>query len=315
MEQRRAREQTTSVATAMQQLTISNSVVLPPEMAKFRAAVRGSVQLASTCVPSGAVLVSMAGGEQASILRPIQFARVQHLRCLLRRVVTLTWNYTDLFGKCVPIRPLPAPTSSSLREASYHAITWAKWHVLLGALLESKSAFFVDADVMLLSNPFAVPRVARFAESESEQQRVRHDHSLLYQFEGAGSNPMNSGQVLTSAREHCEAVRAVLSDRPIEFERVVELEQVTAYRALWSRGVSMGRLGAEFGGNCWYGPEILPWCRLVTFHAHCTASLAEKLQRLQLVLRETQACPRASRLLSAVDSREDRPRALRRPGG
>jgi hypothetical protein len=43
--------------------------------------------------------------------------------------------------------------------------------------------------------------------------------------------------------------------------------------------------------NCWFGPpKDPPWCGLYTFHAHCTGSLREKLDRMRLVLRETRSC-------------------------
>jgi hypothetical protein len=110
-------------------------------------AVRAALASSSSCVPPGAVLMSMAGGTQADALRPLQFARVRSLQCLLHRVVSLCWgNYTDAFGTCVhPQNPLPPPG-----EAAYHEITWSKWTVLEAALRAARVALFVDADVLLV---------------------------------------------------------------------------------------------------------------------------------------------------------------------
>ena len=202
----------------------------------------------------------------------------------MNRVVSLCWNWTDTFGTCVPARPLPRASDA------YHRTTWTKWHLIDAALVVARAALFLDADCMLLANPFSAPGIEHWLREGKRGSALRPSPpQLWYQFEGPGSNPLNSGQLLTSSRV---AVLAVLADEPRTFEGVTLLEQEIAHAALVRRGVSIERLPAPFAGNCWFGPAEVPWCKLVAFHAHCTGSLGEKLERLRLVLRETHACDR-----------------------
>ena len=236
------------------------------ELATFSAAVARASALPSSCVPDDAVLISFAGGPQAATVWPHQYERVARLRCLMRRAVTLCFeNTTDAFGTCVAAaRRLPT---------NYFKVCWIKWHLLHAALLTARTALYVDADCILLSNPFVAAAPAR---------------GLLYQFEGPGANPLNSGQLLSS---DAAAVREVLRAEPADADRSTRLDQEIAHDALARAGVPAARLPPAFAGNCWWGPEIVPWCDLVTFHAHCTGTNQEKLERIRLVLRETRHCP------------------------
>jgi hypothetical protein len=257
------------------------------DSANFQLAVAAAIDMPSSCVPADAVLLSIVGGESVE-LRPLQFDRVASLRCLLRRVVSLCYNHTDAYGTCVRATQ-PAVVS---REERYHAMTWMKWHLLRVALRTARTAFFVDADVLLLGNPFAHESVARFATEQPRPAQL-----LLHQFEGPGSNPLNGGQICSSSWNEAEAIRTVLSDEPSSYDSATQrLDQEIAYSALTRRGVPTAELPRAFAGNCWYGPEVVPWCQLVTFHAHCTGSLTEKITRMRLVLRETEArCASAGR--------------------
>ena len=40
-------------------------------------------------------------------------------------------------------------------SAEYHKVTWAKWGLMHLALFEASYALCIDADVVLLQNPFA----------------------------------------------------------------------------------------------------------------------------------------------------------------
>lgn len=240
------------------------------EIASVRREVRKTVATGSSCVPAGAILLTMAGGEQALTLRPLTFSRILGLPCLLHRVVTYSWmNYTDF-------PTINVQTAASL--PTYFEFNWIKWHLIATALLEASQVFFFDADVLFLRNPFAsLPASAA-------------DFELLYQFEGPGSNPLNGGQLL--ARSRAATLEVIAAMPPPESEAFrSRLDQEIAYEALRASGRPITRLGEAFAGNCWFGPpEAPPWCGLATFHAHCTGSLAEKRRRLQLVLHETRGC-------------------------
>lgn len=249
--------------------------LLTPEVgAALRSAVAQSLSTPRPCVPDGSVLLSMVDSRQGA-LRPLQFERVRRIGCFMARVVSLCWNHTDGYGTCVTAQPMRRADSVE----SYHFACWAKWAMLLVALTPARQALFLDADVLVLRNPFAEPVVS----SGSCAREL-----LLHQYEGPGTNPLNGGQLLTcSAR----AVRTVLLAMPKRFDGDTPLDQVVAHAALQGPGHYTRRLPAAFAGNCWFGPaHSPPWCGLVSFHAHCTASLAEKLARMRLVLRETAAC-------------------------
>ncbi|EOD19868.1 hypothetical protein EMIHUDRAFT_242491 [Emiliania huxleyi CCMP1516] len=93
-------------------------------------------------------------------LRPLQFARVRELDCLTARLVSLCWNHSDAHGSCVQA---PRAVLDLLRpgaaepEVLYHLKCWSKWALLHAALEEARVALYVDADVLLLRNPFAAP--------------------------------------------------------------------------------------------------------------------------------------------------------------
>ena len=178
------------------------------DSANFQLAVAAAIDMPSSCVPADAVLLSIVGGESIE-LRPLQFDRVASLRCLLRRVVSLCYNHTDAYGTCVRATQ-PAVVS---REERYHAMTWMKWHLLRVALRTARTAFFVDADVLLLGNPFAHESVARYATEQPRPAQL-----LLHQFEGPGSNPLNGGQICSSSWNEAEAIRTVLSDEPSSYD-------------------------------------------------------------------------------------------------
>lgn len=256
-------------------------MLTPTDVTSIRVSVAASIARPSVCVPPDTVVVSMTGGKQTA-LRPLQFSQVKSRRCLLQRVVSLCFgNYTDEFGTCVGARALPQVVG----PAQYHRVTWSKWQLLHAALQEARAALFVDADVLLLRNPFHTPSIllARFFGRDA----ARHE-ALLYQYEGPGSNPLNSGQLFARS---LDAVSDVLAEQPVYFDGDTPLDQEIAFRALNRHGHRTARLPDAFAGNCWFGPpEAPPWCSLITFHGHCTGSLQEKLTRLRLVLRETTQC-------------------------
>ena len=172
-----------------------------------------------------------------------------------------------------------------------------KWHLISTALKEARAIFFADADTLLLQNPFEESTVAAYIGAAAVSCSTR----LRFQWEGPGSNPLNGGQLLTCSRA---AVQDVIAAQPASNDEAFEkrLDQEVAYEALWKNGHTISPLPEQrFGGNCWWpkgwspqDEQAPPWCELVTFHAHCTGSLREKLERLQLVMHETKFCKRTT---------------------
>ena len=226
---------------------MENPLVPPALQLRLRSAVRASLATPSSCVPESAVLLSMVDTVQAP-LRQLQFARVRDLRCLTTRVVSMCWNHSDTFGTCIQA-PSTALAASD-PEVLYHLKCWAKWSLLLTALHEARVAFYVDADVLLLRNPFAAPDVARFAATGAA---CSPEAQLLYQWEGPGSNPLNSGQMISCSSG---VVRHVLSARPRSLAEGnlpaggAKLDQEYAYAALEASRWRAQRLpGPGFAGN------------------------------------------------------------------
>lgn len=138
-----------------------NPVVTADVAAGIAIAVRAALRqpAAVGCVPSGAVVLSMADPSVAS-LRDISLRRVAHLQCFMRRVVTLCLDgYTDSRGgTCVQaITQTHKAGSSQHRGENWNQLSWAKWPLLHVALSEggAQMALFIDADNLLLRNPFS----------------------------------------------------------------------------------------------------------------------------------------------------------------
>eukprot|EP00965_Chrysotila_dentata_P246579 6207245-Pleurochrysis_carterae.AAC.1 len=261
--------------------------------ADFQSAVRAAVRSDSSCVPHSTVLISMHDETQEQI-RHFSLSRVSSKACLMSRFVSLCWSSvrskraTGDNGTCVK-----APPPSTVGAARYHEITWTKWLLLSIALREARLAFFIDADVVLLHNPFS----ALGSSARNDAMACISDgvptEELFYQYEGPGTNPLNSGQLLTCS---AEAISTILAAMPAVFDASSPLDQEVAYAALQRSKRRIDRLPSRFAGNCWFGPpQNPPWCTLTTFHAHCTGSTAEKLSRIQLVLNETAKCARTHR--------------------
>jgi len=240
-------------------MQVEVSLLTAHDVAAVRTTVRSALAAHSSCVPPGAITLSIAGGAQAAALRSLQFERVAESKCLLRRMVSLCFgNYSDAFGHCVRARTL-LPT---LPEAAYHAYTWAKWSLLgeVVALHDARVALWLDTDVLVLQNPWtASQEMAAFARTATVSADARAKDGwpsgvpsapqpiLLHQYEGPGSNPINGGQLLTCS---ADAVAAVLAERPKSFDGApLRLDQEIAHEALKRRGIAFARLPDSFAGN------------------------------------------------------------------
>ncbi len=175
---------------------------------RLRAAVRLQLSEPSSCVPAGTVMLSAVNRAQAA-LRKLALSKVAHLDCLMHRFITLVWDHDgDESGSSVrAASPSIHVTSSSL----YHYLTWSKWFVLSSALVHARAALFVDADVLLLRNPFSAPELSWLWREERSDDGPRLP-LLLHQFEGHGGSPFNSGQLLVTSL--APVSRALAACRP-----------------------------------------------------------------------------------------------------
>ena len=133
----------------------TNPYVPPRTAMQFRRAVSAAVSRRSTCISGRGVLFSVASPQIAHI-RQLALRRVSHLRCLMRRFVSLCLGgFTDSHGTCVsgPAVRL-ASEQDAFHQSEWHKVAWTKWSLMYLALLEAPYALYVDADVLLLRNPF-----------------------------------------------------------------------------------------------------------------------------------------------------------------
>ena len=122
-------------------------------------AVDQALQAPSECVPSYAVMLSMATTHHMK-LRTAQFARIAHLECFMVRLVSVCYGFVDSYGTCVhgscnkslglanPCLP------SDYRRSQYVALNWAKWPLFIDTLRVARSALWLEADVVILRNPW-----------------------------------------------------------------------------------------------------------------------------------------------------------------
>ena len=151
------------------------------EVPSVEQAVRDALTLESTCVPKQAVMLSMATTHHMR-LRPVQFARIAHLDCFMDRLVSVCYGFVDEYGRCVygscnrslglanPCLP------SDYRRSQYVALNWAKWPLFIGALRVARSALWLEADVVILRNPWEL------LLSDPQLSATTH-HAVRYQFE------------------------------------------------------------------------------------------------------------------------------------
>lgn len=107
---------------------INGNPAIPDDVAReFQNAVNDAIADASSCVPMGAVIVSMYNAHHRQIRR-MQFHHVEQHRCMMQRTVSLAWGTED-DGKGIVVQAPPLP-ASNFREASYHHMCWVSFCTL-----------------------------------------------------------------------------------------------------------------------------------------------------------------------------------------
>lgn len=130
----------------------------------------------SACVPPGGVALGIVDGKMAS-LRKLSLWRVASQQCLISRFTTLCLGgQHGTGGPCVvSTGPAALPAvNAQFGSESYSQLSWAKWDLLHIALTHgARVALFIDADVVLLSNPFShLPRHQLLGHHFSFQEEV-----------------------------------------------------------------------------------------------------------------------------------------------
>lgn len=262
-------------------------------------AVAHALATASECVPMHAVMLSMATTHHRR-LRDVQFARVAHLQCFMVRLVSVCYGFIDAFGQCVygdcnKTLGLANPClPSDYRRSQYVALNWAKWPLFIDALRVARSALWLEADVVILSNPWEL----LLAEAELAATVT---HAVRYQWEAPPCSvpelvaspavscskrgwpaphpePLNCGQLLLNSLDFA---LEVWGSRPAVFRNGAMSQQ--GYANAIKGNYSHSGLPLAFYNYCWKAHKytyVVETCKLVTWHATC--EMVAKSKRLAM---------------------------------
>ena len=269
------------------------------------AAVTAALSVRSSCVPHEAVMLSMATTHHMR-LRPAQFARVLHLDCFMRRVVSVCYGFVDdlgtcVYGSCNKTLGLANPClPSDYRRSQYVALNWAKWPLFIDTLRVAKAALWLEADVVIMHNPWEI------LLSPTELSRTVQD-AVRYQYESPPCTdpdlvrsdavaclkpgtwplphpePLNCGQLLLNSLSFA---LEVWHSRPAIIRNGAVSQQ--GYANSIRRNYSESGLPLAFFNHCWKAhrySRILDMCALVSYHATC--EMVAKTKRQVCVV----ACP------------------------
>lgn len=258
-------------------------LIVRPELAvptELVPAVRRAIARPSVCVPDGSVTLSLVN-KHHSYLRHLQFHFIRHRPCFMRRLVSVTYNnVTDSFGSCVPSTfVVPA---SDFRRSNYANMIWAKWRILRDALTVAKQALWLDADVLILRNPWTTLGLL------GEQAATADEYDIRYQSEPppASNVPntcnqpiacnvcsrINGGQLFLTSRA---LAAAIYGARPQNLSNTDRLDQDWADAILHKRSGFAFLLGNASHGN--YHPPRRRWSSCIlplAFASQCWSNSA-----------------------------------------
>ena len=287
-----------------------NKVRKPVDVPNCTAAVAAAIARPSTCVPDGWALLSMTNAHHAP-LQALQFERVASLSCLMTRLVRICYGTVqtvpDTFGTCV-YGPHVIP--SDYRRSQYVSLNWAKWPFFLDALLAAPHILWIEADVVILRNPFE----ALLAPAERERTLT---HAIRYQGEGppcresapgvgdgyanesavsgcdrAGKphdEPLNCGQLVVNSRP---LALAIWEARPDNFTNGAFSQQhyANVEKERWPHSY----LPITFYSFHWRGTKVRRPCGLTTYHITGLSDSKSKANAMRIMLKQTAGCANAS---------------------
>lgn len=258
-------------------------------------AVENVLREPSSCVPEGGVTLSVTNSHHAH-LRPVQFALLGGHSCFMRRVVTVCYGVSDRFGLCINSSHKVPP--SDFRRSQYASLIWAKWRILSDALRVARIGLWIDADVLMLRNPWV------------ELGLLHARESLMYDFRHQSEDPcaesesaalqakcanVNGGQLVLSDGRLAEQVYDARPRNLTNFDRL-DQDFVEAIIRDRSKGFTACALPAAFASHCWNldmrkGRDkslpmpkrvpFVPLCRRVTHHFNCVPERKKKTQMMR----------------------------------
>jgi hypothetical protein len=198
----------------------------------LREAVRDALGSHSSCVPDGAVILTVLLpsyaqadlGTPASV-RSLQFARVRSQRCLTRRIISLSFEARAVgredggIGTRVSARPFWNRYKNAISTIATFGTGISKYSPIAEALRVAASVLWLDPTVLLLSNPFTA--LASYGPARSAD--------ILYQAEAACWLTANSRS--PSSASKVTPIEAVCARQQI-YDRVVLVRNATIAAAL-----------------------------------------------------------------------------------
>ena len=193
-------------------------------------------------------------------LRREQFARVRHLDCFMSRVVSVCYGFEDEYGRCVvgscdKALGLANPClPSDYRRSQYVALNWAKWPLFMHALRVAKAALWLEADVVILRNPWEA------LLTEPQLGASVHD-AVRYQYE---TPPCTIPRLVQS-----DAVSCSRSNSPHPHPEPLNCGQLLVRAGAWvlrgrGRGcVCAARARAWVRGSCGSAAGACVWVRVL----------------------------------------------------
>ena len=261
-------------------------------------AIDAALRKPSSCVPEGAVTLSVINRHHAKI-RPLQFAFMQNEPCFMKRMISVCYNVTDNFGTCVHSSFAIPP--SDFKRSNYANLIWAKWRIIANALQAARAIMWVDADVILLRNPWSglgtmTSITAYDIRYQSERRCSSSECSELRSSCGA----LNGGQLLVSSRQLAERI---YKERPQNLTNTADLDQDFADSIIRSNAsqFSFCPLPGRYFAQCWVikkerqsGQHVLPLCRRQTVHFNCVTTRKAKGEMMKDIIRDySKSCQRA----------------------
>lgn len=262
----------------------------------LRPAISAALSEPSSCVPAGAVTLSVINRHHAKI-RPLQFALLQDEACFMRRMISVCYNVTDKFGTCVHSSFAIPP--SDFKRSNYANLIWAKWRIIAESLVLARAVLWIDADVLLLRNPWAALSGAGTSITaydiryQSERRCGTGECSEL----SSSCAVLNGGQLLVSSAKLAWQIYRL---RPPKLTNTADLDQDYADAIIRRNGsgFSFCPLPGNYFAHCWIIKRraekrlgerpvpLVPLCGRVTHHYNCVTTRKAKGQEMQAMIRE-----------------------------
>lgn len=266
-------------------------------------------------------------------LRALQFARIQHISCLMNRLVSICWGFADdMFGACVTGVCKPSPdrkvskdsacAPSDYRRSQYVSLNWAKWPFFIDALRVARVILWIEADVVIGRNPWEglagirgvdapwlvnslpkldvqyqweIPPCNGSWPSPDDFSWVK-DPGVVCRRSGEHTEPLNCGQLLIT---NLAFAQTVWNSRPDQFTNGDKSQQ--HYANVAKHSFSHGGLPLNYYNHCWRSKvSVISRCRVVTMHATCEPSSSEKRKLMHSFVDNFRQCAlnnRTGRLL------------------